>query len=50
MKHLSGKYHCYLYEPISEILVGFQMGDCDEAYLFHFEQQKAKSWFKCGEI
>lgn len=50
MKHLSGKYHCYLYEPLSEFLVGFQYGDCELAYIFHFEPMKAKHWFRCGEI
>ena len=27
-KHHSGRYHCFLYEPTSELLVGFQFGDC----------------------
>jgi hypothetical protein len=50
VKHLSGKYHCFLYEPFGELLVGLQYGDCELAYLFHFEPQKAKSWFRSGEI
>lgn len=27
-KHISGKYHCFLYEPQGNILVGFPYGDC----------------------
>jgi hypothetical protein len=50
VKHISGKYHCFLYEPISEFLIGLPNGECDVANIFQFENQKAKNWFKCGEI
>jgi hypothetical protein len=39
-----------LYEPLSELLVGFQYGDCENALLFHFTPQKAKNWFRSGEM
>jgi hypothetical protein len=49
-KHLSGKYHCFLYEPIGDILVGFPYGDCETANLFNFDPAKAKNWFRAGEF
>jgi hypothetical protein len=50
VKHLSGKYHCYLYEPLTEFLVSFPYGDCDVAYIYYFDKDRAKNWFRCGEI
>ncbi|CAM6005794.1 unnamed protein product [Sphagnum balticum] len=50
VKMLSGKYHCYLYEPISEFLVAFPYGDCDTANTFIFEPSRGKNWFRGSEI
>lgn len=50
VKHLSGKYVCCLYEPLAELLVGFQHGDCEIAFLFHFQPQKSKNWFRSGQV
>lgn len=48
LKHLSGKYHCFLFEPFGEFLMGLQFGDCDIAYVFHLDPQRAKNWFRSG--
>lgn len=50
VKFLSGKHHCYLYEPFGEVLAAFPYGDCDFVNLFHFDSQRAKGWFKAGEM
>lgn len=30
--------------------MGFEYGECDIASTFHFDVQKARNWFKAGEI
>ena len=36
VKHLSGKYHCFLFEPRTEHLLAFPYGDCTSVSGFHF--------------
>ena len=51
VKSVNAKYNSFLYDPLSQVLVGFPAGDCKTVYTFMFEDEgKTKSWFKGPQI
>ena len=51
VKSVNAKYNSFLYDPLSQNLVGFPVGDCKAVYTFMFEDEgKAKNWFKGPQI
>lgn len=37
VKSVNAKYNSFLYDPLSQVLVGFPVGDCKTVYTFLFD-------------
>ena len=50
MKSTSGKYNSVLYDPITQVIAVFPVGDCRVVLTFFFEEDRQKNWFKGPSI
>ena len=47
---MSGKFNSFLYNPLSQVLAVFPVGDCRTVQTLIFEDNRQKNWYKGPQI